>query len=198
MNLFVTIALLFVIAVVVLWLFWKFDKEEPEQDEESSSTNSDINNEELTQPTQTLVQQIEESNKQFLNNIKENRERRPKEDVDIGPIKMPEFTDLKMFTKHQSEAPKLQKEVPFQGYDRRKLGMMQDSQMIDGNDRDGLMTKKHWSLAQNKIEPRMTLALRMNPELIDSWKQANKGPTIDQGKMVLDNIAAKKSILEKK
>lgn len=198
MNLFVTIALLFVIAVVVLWLFWKFDKEEPEQDEESSSTNSDINNEELTQPTQTLVQQIEESNKQFLNNIKENRERRPKEDVDIGPIKMPEFTDLKMFTKHQSEAPKLQKEVPFQGYDRRKLGMMQDSQMIDGNDRDGLMTKKHWSLAQNKIEPRMTLALRMNPELIDSWKQANKGPTVDQGKMVLDNIAAKKSILEKK
>lgn len=198
MNLFVTIALLFVIAVVVLWLFWKFDKEEPEQDEESSSTNSDTNNEELTQPTQTLVQQIEESNKQFLNNIKENRERRPKEDVDLGPIKMPEFTDLKMFTKHQSEAPKLQKEVPFQGYDRRKLGMMQDSQMIDGNDKDGLMTKKHWSLAQNKIEPRMTLALRMNPELIDSWKQANKGPTVDQGKMVLDNIAAKKSILEKK
>lgn len=194
MNLLLTIAVLFIIAVIALWLFWKFDKEpEPivEEYEDLPPPREPI----ISQSTKTLVEQIQETNKEFLEQVKNIDDEHIEE-----PVKIPTFDDVSMFSQHQDKGPmKMEKEIPFTGYDRRKLGMMQDSEMIESDGKEGLMTKRAYSIAKNKIEPRMTLALRMNPELIDSWKQANKGPTVDQSKIVFNGIKNKTGVdLDKK
>ena len=181
MNLFISILILFLISVIVLWLFWKFDKED---------SSSEPDPEPFIQHHEpTLVEEIERSNQEFLKSLRTQTQTSMKETDE--PVSIPEFNDLTMFTKHQSPAPKQSQEISFTGFDHKKLSMMNDAEMIEGDNDHGLMTKHHWSLEKNKIEPRMTLALKMNPGLVDAWKSANKGPTTSQAKTVLDAIQAK-------
>lgn len=192
MNLFVIILIIFIVCVIGLWLFWKFDKEdEPEKEElkkEIEEEKPSVINTEITK-TNTLIKQIEQSNKEFMDSLHSKKE--PTENK-TEPIVMPEFENLTMFTKNQKPAPKQTNNAPsFTGFDRKKLGMLQDSEMIQADGSRGMMTKNKYSIEKNKIEPRLTLALRMDPTLIDSWKSAHQGPTVDQGQKVLKEIEAK-------
>lgn len=186
MNLFITIAVLFIIAVVSLWLFWKFDKEEdkPVKEQMEYQPSKPI--------SETLVQEIEKSNQEFLKNLRKEKETK---DIDDEPVEIPKFNDLKMFTRHQSTEPaKPEKPMDFQGFDRRKLGMTTNSEMIENSSEEGLLTKQRFSIEKNKAPPRLTLALKLNPGLLDAYKSVQEGSKIDQGKMVLDQIQKKTGV----